>query len=304
MKEVNTLKMLNAMLRSPKESLEKSYLNNKFSNLKIDDKTIINSLHRDIIEFNEYNKIQMRINKPIVEQIIESLKHLITTYFVDIELKVYGSYCTNLCLPWSDIDLVLVGKSGLLLDPSILRKLTSLIQFQSWKKSCFLIESTNVPLVKIVTTENFLNYHIDISVQDGKHFGLRCVELVRQFISEYEALEPLVISIKNLLKCANLNDPYKGGLSSYGLILLIVSFLQTQLEQGKSISINRETGNLGRLLMDFLYYYGLYFDPTKYIVVTHIPNEVNKELSSPVSIHLIFIVPYISSRLCNSRSFK
>ena len=49
---------------------------------------------------------------------------------------------------------------------------------------------------------------LDISLQDGKHYGLKCVELVKSFLTEYEALEPLIFALKNLLKNANLNDPY------------------------------------------------------------------------------------------------
>lgn len=63
-------------------------------------------------------------------------------------------------------------------------------------------------------------------MQDNRHYGLKCVELVLSFVKEYEALEPLIFSLKNILKNANLNDPYTGGLSSYGLILMVVSFLQ------------------------------------------------------------------------------
>jgi len=45
-------------------------------------------------------------------------------------------------------------------------------------------------------------------MQDNKHYGLKCVELVKTFMKEYEALEPLIFSLKNILKNANLNDPY------------------------------------------------------------------------------------------------
>lgn len=49
---------------------------------------------------------------------------------------------------------------------------------------------------------------IDISIQDQKHYGLRCVELVKTFLKEYEVLEPIVLALKNILKLASLNDPY------------------------------------------------------------------------------------------------
>lgn len=49
---------------------------------------------------------------------------------------------------------------------------------------------------------------IDISIQDQKHYGLKCVELIRSFLKEYEVLQPLVFALKNVLKYAQLNDPY------------------------------------------------------------------------------------------------
>ena len=49
---------------------------------------------------------------------------------------------------------------------------------------------------------------IDISMQDQKHYGIKCVELVKAFLREYEVLEPLILALKNILKYANLNDPY------------------------------------------------------------------------------------------------
>ena len=70
------------------------------------------------------------------------------------------------------------------------------------------IDSAMIPIIKITTTDKYQNMQIDISMQDGKHYGLKCVELVLSFIKEYEALEPLIFSLKNILKNANLNDPY------------------------------------------------------------------------------------------------
>jgi len=59
---------------------------------------------------------------------------------------------------------------------------------------------------------------IDISMQDTKHYGLKCVDLVLSFTKEYEALEPLIFSLKNILKNANLNDPYTVNINNYILI--------------------------------------------------------------------------------------
>ena len=229
---------INSMMtpNTEKKSKLKNYLNLKFSNNLPDYKSILKNLHKDILDFQEINREQVAKNQVVVEKILSNINNLIKTFFVDIDLMVFGSYSTVLCLIWSDIDLVLVNKSGVS-DPNILKKVWSLIQLQPWKKSCILIENTSIPILKIVTTESLLNYHIDISVQDSKHFGLKCVELVKMYIKEYDVLKPIVISLKNILKCAGLNDPYKGGLSSYGLTLLVVSYLQNQLELGKTKTI-------------------------------------------------------------------
>ncbi len=60
----------------------------------------------------------------------------------------------------------------------------------------------------MTSSDSYNNMHIDISLQDTKHYGLKCVELVKSFMKEYEALEPLIFALKNILKNANLNDPY------------------------------------------------------------------------------------------------
>lgn len=265
-----------------------TYLQLKFSNSKMEDKDILRNLNNDIIDFMEYNREIIKTNKPVLEQLIIKLKQIVFSLFNDtMDLILYGSYSTNLCLAWSDIDLVLINKNGdPVNDSKYLKNLISIIQTQSWKKSCILIENTSVPLIKIISSDTFLNYYIDISLQDGKHLGIKCVTLIKLYLKEYEVLEPLIISLKNLLKCAGLNDPYKGGLSSYGLILLVVSFLQSQQDQGKSIS--KENHNIGRLFMEILYYYGAYFDQSKYIIYTQIPNEP-KDINFQVSKLSIFL---------------
>jgi DNA polymerase sigma len=58
------------------------------------------------------------------------------------------------------------------------------------------------------------------------HNGLECVRLVQEFLAENEVIEPLILVLKQYLKACQFNDPYFGGLSSYALFLMIVSFLQ------------------------------------------------------------------------------
>lgn len=53
--------------------------------------------------------------QPLKEQLIENITAIIQKAIPHSEVKVYGSHATKLCLPWSDIDLVIItnGKGGM-----------------------------------------------------------------------------------------------------------------------------------------------------------------------------------------------
>lgn len=78
-------------------------------------------------------------------------------------------------------------------------------------------------------TPGYASKKVDITIQDGKHNGIKCVDLVKRYLQAYEPLKYLVMAFKQLIFNSQLNDPYQGGLTSYALILMIVSFLQVLL---------------------------------------------------------------------------
>lgn len=121
------------------------------------------------------------------------------------------------------------------------------------------LKTARIPIIKLTSNDTFKHIQVDISIEDTTHYGLKCVDLVKQYISEYEVLEPLVFAAKTLLKVSYLNDPYKGGISSYGIILMIVAFLKKQ----KNVTI----ANAGNLFCDFLFYYGTNIPNNNYINV-------------------------------------
>jgi DNA polymerase sigma len=189
--------------------LKKKIIEKKFSTNKYDDKYIMKCLQKDILDFQEYTKEQIYKNKNILEDLIKFIEQSVYEIIPDYEVKLYGSHATNLCLPWSDLDIVLIHKKNpFAYNYTSLQNLYLTLLDKAWIKSIKLIDGAIIPIIKINTTEEFNNMQIDISIQDGKHFGLKCVELVKTFMNEFEALEPLIFSLKNLLKNANLNDPY------------------------------------------------------------------------------------------------
>ena len=254
------------------------YLNKKYIHFKYDETYIISSLSKDLNDYQRFVNERISHNENVYQQLITNLQEAVNESLQEYEVCLYGSHATNLCLPWSDLDVVLVPKGSNVNSKYnhhavCLSQLHEHLKKQRWIKESKFIRSATIPIIKITTVDEYNSMPIDISIQDERHFGLKCVDLVKKYITQYECLKPLVLALKNVLKQANLNDPYKGGISSYGLILMIVFFLQKQQKLNKDISINNS--NLGRLFYDFIHFYGLQFEPSKYII--HIKNNINDD---------------------------
>ncbi|XP_018458928.2 uncharacterized protein LOC108829837 isoform X1 [Raphanus sativus] len=97
---------------------------------------------------------------------------------------------------------------------------------------------------------------LDISFKTPSHTGLQTTQLVKDLTEQFPAATPLALVLKQFLADRTLDQSYSGGLSSYCLVLLITRFLQHEHHLGRSIN-----QNIGRLLMDFLYFFGNVFDP-------------------------------------------
>lgn len=115
------------------------------------------------------------------------------------------------------------------------------------------IPGATIPVLKACCTSKYNNMKIDVTVQDPRHNGLKCVQLVQDYLKEYDCLRYLVLPLKQLIYNSELNDPYQGGITSYGLILMIVAFLQFKVKNIDSIQNIKP--NLGKLFIEFLNFY-------------------------------------------------
>ena len=258
-----------------------NYLNKKFVNFNYEKEYMLDCLSADLTDFEIFVKLRIEKEKDIYDTLIKNIQNAVDKSIPNYVVNLYGSHATNLCLPWSDLDVVLIQSKKIFEnggnidmdyqdDNSILlSKLYEYISKEPWVKDCKLISKASIPIIKILAIEKYNNMSIDISIQDGKHFGLKCVELVKKLLDEYKSLKPMTLAIKNILKRANLNDPYKGGISSYGIILMIVFFLQKQKLSGEDISPGENNCNLGKLFFDFLKYYAIFFESNKIIINTN-----------------------------------
>ena len=234
---------------------EDSLYMNKFENL-IDDKKkdynyIYFQLTKDINEYFLYvNKKNMQLNTAI-SQIIAILENSIRNVLgEEYILNIYGSRASGMCLPWSDIDCVIVAPPNY--DTSYrLQLLYDFLKLNPIWKSITYIGGTQVPIIKIKTREEYHNIAMDISMEFYSHHGLQCVKYIRSKAAEYPPLTAMTLALKTIFYNAHINEPYNGGLSSYGIILLIIYFLKIKRNQGEDISMN----NVGKLFFELLLFY-------------------------------------------------
>ena len=196
------------------------YYDDKFvNNIIIPDEYIHQILQKDILDFMNLVTYKISKIKPKVNELINFIQNSVEKSIgAEYEIKLYGSHATGLCLPWSDIDVVLCKKNGNSNSNDKnnsytnkympLHELFIYLQKNNDFKSINYIGATSVPLIKIKTKENIDIKNVDISLQDNTHYGIKCVTLVLNYIQEYEVLLPMVLALKNILKQAKLNDPY------------------------------------------------------------------------------------------------
>jgi len=121
-----------------------------------------------------------------------------------------------------------------------------------------VISKAKVPIVKFVTNHGHLN--VDISVNQGN--GVKAGKIINGFLQHMRGcglvLRCLIVIVKAFLNQRGMNEVYTGGLGSYSIVCLAISFLQMhpKLRRGE---IEPEK-NLGVLVMEFFELYGCYFN--------------------------------------------
>ena len=144
-----------------------------------------------------------------------------------------------------------------------------------WIKGMNIRDNLEIKILRIECSVNIpgqnqsKRFDIDISIENEKHNGLKCVNLIKSYLNEYPMLKPITIALRAILHSANLHLPDKGGLSAYGLILMVVSYIQSQKE---SLNLN-EPDLCGKIFYGFLKHYGVIFDFNKYLILTYPANE-------------------------------
>ncbi len=131
---------------------------------------------------------------------------------------MFGSFSTGLYLPTSDIDVVVFGKW-----PNLpLTTLEKVLRISGIASDIKVLSRATVPIVKFTDADTGLRIDISFNMENS----IDAARLIVRYLETYPCLRLLVFVLKQFLFQRELNEVWTGGLSSYGLILMCISFLQ------------------------------------------------------------------------------
>lgn len=166
-------------------------------------------------------------------------------------VHVFGSSLTGLSLPSSDVDVVVFGASG----PRRLRALAAELNKRDAATNMEVVESARIPIVKYADKATGIPVDVSFDVESG----LRTGRLVRGLMDRMPPLRPLVIVLKFFLAQRGLNETFTGGVGSFMMQMMVVSFLQMRHRTDCATNL-ASAPNLGALLLEFFELYGKDFN--------------------------------------------
>ncbi|KAM4614375.1 terminal nucleotidyltransferase 4B isoform 2-T2 [Discoglossus pictus] len=209
-------------------------------------------LHEEIMDFYKYMSPRPEEEKMRME-VVNRIENVIKELWPNADVQIFGSFKTGLYLPTSDIDLVVFGKWETLPLWTLEEALRN--HNVADENSVKVLDKATVPIIKL--TDSFTEVKVDISfnVQNG----VKAAQLIRDFIKKYPVLPYLVLVLKQFLLQRDLNEVFTGGIGSYSLFLMAVSFLQLH-QRPDACS---PEANIGVLLIEFFELYGRHFNYLK-----------------------------------------
>ncbi|KAG7384455.1 hypothetical protein PHYPSEUDO_002570 [Phytophthora pseudosyringae] len=215
-------------------------------------------LHDEIVDFYNHHRREAREKRPWMQKAIAMVSEEIDLLWNHcVQVEGYGSFATRLHGEASDVDLVVFGATEEFNFTS--QQCVEALADHFRELSAFVdvsaITRASIPLLKVVVLVTIVNKEKTESVGSERgagvelripfditfdephgihHNGVASVTLVQGLASAFYGLRELTLVLKHFLVQRGLNDPYVGGLSSYGLLLMVVYVLQ---EQGTLISM-------------------------------------------------------------------
>ncbi|KAM8825965.1 terminal nucleotidyltransferase 4A-like [Synchiropus picturatus] len=209
----------------------------------------INGLHEEIVDF--FNFMSPKPEEEAMRRdVVNRIESVIKDLWPTAQVEIFGSFSTGLYLPTSDIDLVVFGKW----EHPPLQELEQALKRHnmSGPYPIKVLDKATVPIIKLTDHETEVKVDISFNVETA----VKAAQFIKSYLKKYPVLPPLIFVLKQFLLQRNLNEVFTGGIGSYSLILMALSFLQLH----PRIDTRRSNINLGILLIEFFELYGRHFN--------------------------------------------
>ena len=285
---------------SQNDNNKMQYYEKKFNDEKYNDNDVVNLMTTDLYDLYHYNKMIYDSKIPEINKMINILKEIID---INVDIKLYGSYATQTSMIWSEVDLLIIPN----IDPNSINEnfYISFIQntFHKLKNSFFtqkvvILEDTQIitPIIKLETNDKNNNLIYNIYVLDNTNYEddpknlddnslLNSVIMTNEYNKKYKGnFIPLLLGLKQLLYNTNLIssycnthneiniNSYNGGISSYALSVMLMSFLDQYKCGAYDIC-------LGQIFIDFLKIHGylMYENNNRKIISIDYNNSIEEK---------------------------
>uniref|UniRef100_A0A8C6S7N7 Terminal nucleotidyltransferase 4A n=1 Tax=Neogobius melanostomus TaxID=47308 RepID=A0A8C6S7N7_9GOBI len=184
------------------------------------------------------------------KEVVNRIERIIKELWPTSDVQIFGSFSTGLYLPTSDIDLVVLGKW----ERPPLHELEQALRKHNVAEpfSIKVLDKATVPIIKLTDQETEVKVDISFNVETG----VKAASFIKDYVKKYPVLPYLIFVLKQFLLQRDLNEVFTGGISSYSLILMVISFLQLH----PRIDARYPNENLGVLLIEFFELYGRHFN--------------------------------------------
>ena len=233
------------------------------------------------------------IKNHIIETIKTQIKACFLGEKFNYQIEVYGSFKSQIDIVCSDIDMVFIPHKSKNLDEfNLIRRLST--HFSSLDKYFKVtpIYTASIPIIKLVIKyENYLeenkslidnytklinnsvykNYpfeteqeltYVNIDISFPKHNGnkkaknapFNQIDYIKKSLEKYTEANIAIRILKRALKLTDMNNSYKGGLSSYNIFLLVISYMKSTFKNN-STNIKYKSNSYGHVFHDIIKYF-------------------------------------------------
>ena len=217
-------------------------------------------LHNEILSFIDYIQEKPK-ERRARKKVFETIEGAVSKLYPNAETLAFGSMTNDLCVPDSDVDLVVFNAPK-----NAIHRLAKHFRSNNMVEYMEVLSKARIPIIKLRLNNSPYTADISFDQESGPRTGI----LIREIMSNVPAVRPLVILIKYFLSQRDLNETYRGGMGSHCCLMTVISMLQHCRRNLLQRLSNREIAgqvedyeDLGSLLLEYFDLYGHRFNYAK-----------------------------------------